>query len=193
MTHQSAVTVIAARFEGPLSKGADTSAAPKGATLSAAGTETDWTAQDGFPRRERTVRIWMAIWQDLDAAVSFVEARADHVPLLAQAAETTALLGVPFACHGDLNWSPDGNVSTLYPYLSTRPADLQPVLVMTSLGIGDPENGLVEFGQGVKAVREGFARNPAVLLDLPTLTTPTGDAVLGGGDGLLSAAVGFDA
>ena len=46
---------------------------------------------------------------------------------------------------------------------------MQPILVMTSLGIGDPGDGLVEFGQGVKAVRDGFAKNPSVLLDLNML------------------------
>ena len=82
---------------------------------------------------------------------------------------TIALLGVPFACHGQLNWSADGEVATLYPHLGKRPAQMQPILVMTSLGIGDPGDGLVEFGRGVKAVRDGFAKNPSVLLDLNML------------------------
>lgn len=40
---------------------------------------------------------------------------------------------------------------------------------MTSFCIGDPCDGLVEFRQGVKAVRDGFAKNPSVLLDLNML------------------------
>jgi len=166
---QSAVSVIAARFRSPLSRGDDTSASPAGASLSAAGTETNWNTEDGYARRERTVRVWMAIWADLAAAESYLSSRADQIPILAEAIETVALLGVPFRCHGDLNWSPDGDVSTLYPNLSGRPDNPRPILVMTTLGIGDPEDGLVEFGRGVTAVREGFAKNPAVLLDLNML------------------------
>jgi hypothetical protein len=163
------VTVIAARFNSPLTKGDDTSARPEGATLSAAGTETSWDTADGYPRRERTVRIWMAIWPHPGAAQAHISDRTERIPILADAAETIALLGVPFACHGNLNWSADGEVSTLYPHLGARPGPTQPILVMTSLGIGDPGDGLVEFGKGVKAVREGFARNPSVLLDLNML------------------------
>jgi hypothetical protein len=176
---QSAVTVIAARFRSPLSKGDDTSAPPAGVTLSAAGTETNWKTEDGFPRRERTVRVWMAIWTDPATAELYLSTREDRIPILAQATETVALLGLPFACHGHLNWSPDGDVSTLYPNLSKRPDGPRPVLVMTTLGIGDPEDGIVEFGRGVTAVREGFAGNPAVLLDvnmlpdLPMIDGPT--------------------
>jgi hypothetical protein len=161
--------VIAARFNRPLTRGDDTSVRPEGATLSAAGTETSWDTADGYPRRERTVRIWMAIWPDLGAAEAQLSDRSDHIPILAEATETIALLGVPFACHGNLNWSADGEVSSLYPHLGQRPGQSQPILVMTSLGIGDPGDGLVEFGKGVKAVREGFARNPSVLLDLNML------------------------
>jgi hypothetical protein len=179
MTQRSAVTVIAAQFDHPLSRGEDASAAPRNAALSAAGTETDWATVDGLPRRERTVRVWIAIWHDIAAATAYFRARADHIPILAQATEAVALLSVPFACHGNLNWSPDGNVATLYPGLSKRSDGTRPILVMTSLGIGDPEDGLVEFGRGVAAVREGFAKNPAVLLDinmlpdLPMIDGPT--------------------
>lgn len=179
MAQHSAVTIIAARFGHALSRGEDASAPPAGAALSAAGTETDWNTEDGLPRRERRVRVWMAIWQDADAARSFVAARADHIPILADATETVALVGLPFACHGALNWSPDGRVETLYPVLSKRPDGPQPILVMTSLGIGDPGDGLVEFGRGVASVRAGFAVNPAVLLDinmlpdLPMIDGPT--------------------
>jgi 1-acyl-sn-glycerol-3-phosphate acyltransferase len=175
----SAVSVIAARFNRPLTRGEDISARPTGATLSAAGTEISWDSADGYPRRERTVRIWMAIWPDLDAAEVHLADRGDRIPILAEATETIALLGVPFACHGNLNWSADGEVATLYPHLGQRPVQPQPILVMTSLGIGDPGEGLLEFGQGVQAVREGFAKNPSVLLDinmlpdLPMIDGPT--------------------
>ncbi|SIS97053.1 hypothetical protein SAMN05421759_10840 [Roseivivax lentus] len=179
MAPLSAVTVIAARFSRPLSRGEDASARPEGATLATAGTETSWDTADGYPRRERSVRIWMAIWPDPGAAEAHLSGRADHLPILAEASETIALLGIPFSCHGNLNWSADGDVSSLYPHLGKRPGQTQPILVMTSLGIGDPEDGLVEFGQGVKAVRDAFAKNPSVLLDmnmlpdLPVIDGPT--------------------
>jgi hypothetical protein len=179
MTLRSAVTIIAARFDHALRRGEDASPPPAGAALSAAGTETDWNTEDGLPRRERRVRVWMAIWQGLDAARSFADARSDDIPILATATGTVALVGVPFACHGDLNWSPDGTVATLYPGQSQRPDGTQPIPVMTILGIGDPGDGLVEFGRGVAAVRAGFAKNPAVLLDinmlpdLPMIDGPT--------------------
>jgi hypothetical protein len=51
MTQRSAVTVIAAHFDHPLSRGEDVSPAPRNAALSAAGTETDWATVDGLPRR----------------------------------------------------------------------------------------------------------------------------------------------
>lgn len=152
-----------------MSKGDDTSARPPGATLSAAGTETDWDTADGLPRRDRTVRIWMAIWPVRPGAAAHLAARSERMPILARTQEAVSLLGVPFACHGNLNWSADGPAATLYPNLGSRPEPGQPILVMTSLGIGAPADGLVDFGKGVQAVRAGFAQNPAVLLDLNML------------------------
>jgi len=78
-----------------------------------------------------------------------------------------------------LNWSHDGQAQSLYPHLSKRPDADAPVLVMTSLGIGDPSDGLIAFGQGVTAVRAAFADNPAVsmdanmLPDIPMIDGPT--------------------
>lgn len=175
----NAVTVIAARFDHLLGKGADTSVWPKGATLATAGTEVNWDTPDGFPRRARKIRIWIAIWPSQDTAQSYLDARTTHLPLLAEGVESLALLGVPFAVHGEVNWSPDGKATSLYPDLGQRPHGDGPVMVMTSLGLGDPRNGLVDFGKGVAQVRAAFAQNPAVLADinmladLPSIDGPT--------------------
>ncbi len=169
MTQCSAVTVIAARFDAPLSKGDDNSAHPDGARLSTAGTEIGWDTPDGMARRERHVRSWLSIWPDLDAALAFHRDHRNHLPILARATESVAMVGLPYACHGTLNWLPSGAAADLYPQLSKRPEKAGLVLVMTSLGIGNPQEGLVAFGQGVTAVRKAFAENPAVLMDVNML------------------------
>jgi hypothetical protein len=169
MASAHTVTIIAARFERQLGKGEDVSAHPEGASLAAAGTETLWNAEDGFPRRDRTVRVWFAVWPDPDTARAHFDARHGAIPLLSEATETAAILAQPFACHGEVNWSPDGQVATIYPALSARPGGEGPVLVITTLGVGNPADGLVEFGRGVTAVRAAFAENPAVYLDINLL------------------------
>ncbi len=179
MAKWNAVTILAGRFDGPLSKGDDRSTMPAGATLAAAGTEVAWDGPEGLARRVRDVRVWIALWPDLEAAQNYFSASADHPPILADAIEHTAILAVPFACHGELNWTPDGQAPTLYPNLASKPVGLGPVLVMTSLGLGPTQDGLREFGQGVQAVRAAYAKNPAVLMDvnmlpdLPMIDGPT--------------------
>ena len=176
---QNAVTILAGRFPDILSKGDDQSTMPVGATLATAGTEVRWDGPDGLARRVRDVRIWIALWPDLGDARAFFDATDQHPPVLAGAEEKIAVLAVPFACHGELNWTPDGQAQTLYPDLAKRPEKLGPVLVMTSLGLGQTEEGLRAFGRGVTAVRAAYAENPAVLMDvnmlpdLPIIDGPT--------------------
>lgn len=169
MTRHSAITIIAARFERALNKGEDASGHPEGASLFSGGTEVDWATEDGFPRRDRMVRIWLAIWPDPAQAADHHRERAQRIPILKQAVESLAVVCHPFACHGEANWAPGGQAPNLYPTLAPRPTDAPPVMVMTTLGIGDPKDGLVEFGQGVAAVRQAFAANPAVLADINML------------------------
>jgi hypothetical protein len=169
MASGNAATIIAARFSRQLGKGDDVTAHPDSALLATAGTETRWDAEDGYPRRDRTVRAWFALWPDLETARSYFEARTKGIPILAEAIETVAILGQPFACHGEVNWSPDGKATSVYPALAPRPKGEGPVMVVTTLGLGDPESGLVEFGRGVTAVRTAFAENPAVFLDVNLL------------------------
>jgi hypothetical protein len=169
MTLNSAVTIIAARYDRVLAKGEDTSGHPVGASLFSAGTETDWATETGFPRRDRTVRIWLAIWPDPEQAADYHADRLRRIPILSQAVESMSVVCHPFACHGEVNWAPGGKAANLYPVLARRPADISPILVMTTLGIGDPNDGLIEFGQGVTAVRKAFAENPAVIADMNML------------------------
>lgn len=169
MTSHSAVTIFAARFDRALGKGDDTSGHPKGATLFSGGTEVSWATEDGFACRDRTVRVWLTVWPNADLAQDHYDNRAQRIPLLSEAREAMAALCHPFACHGEVNWTPDGQAQTIYGALAPRPDKTPPILVMTSLGIGDPTDGLKEFGQGVTAVRQAFATNPDVALDINVL------------------------
>lgn len=169
MTEPNTLTLIAARFDRPLDKGEDSSGHPDGSVLASGGTEVDWNTVSGYPRRDRTVRIWVAIWRDRQAAQDYLDRRAGFLPILSSAVEHGALLTQPIACHGEVNWANDGTAAGLYTQLAPRQDKGGPIMVMTTLGLGDPDQGLVEFGKGVTQVRAAFAENPAVLLDINML------------------------
>ncbi|MEC7761192.1 MAG: hypothetical protein VX874_04665 [Pseudomonadota bacterium] len=175
-----AFTIISARFARDLTADDDQSAAPTGATMSMAGSEVDW-AETGMPSRRRTVRTWIAVWPDRDLARSYLDRRFEHIPLLAQAEEHWCGLMLPYQSHGDLNWLPEGTSTAVFDNLGPRPKPARPVFVMTTLGIGNPGEGMIAFGKGTRAVRQAFADLPAVILeqqllpdvqglDAPTLT-----------------------
>lgn len=170
MTAHSAVTVFAARYDRVLGRGEDSSHRPVGATFFSGGTEVNWATADGHPDRDRFVRVWLAVWPDAAMARDHYDGRNALIPILTEAKETVAVLCHPYACHGQVNWSEDGLALGLHPSLAPRPDGAPPIFVITTIGIGDPEDGLVAFGQGVTAVRQAFAQNPAVVMDINSLT-----------------------
>lgn len=179
MSKPNAVTIIAARFERALNKGEDASGHPDGAILASAGTEVDWDTPDGMPRRNRSIRVWLAVWPNANMAQDYMDRHEDFLPVMTDAIERFAMLARPVACHGEVNWAKDGQAPSLYSELAPRENKGGPILVMTTLGIGDPSEGLVEFGTGVTEVRKAFADNNAVLMDInmlhdiPLLDGPT--------------------
>lgn len=170
MTAHSAVTVSAARYDRALGRGEDSSHRPEGATFFSGGTEVSWATADGHPARDRSVWVWISVWPDAAMARDHYDGRNALIPILTEAKETVTVLCHPYACHGQLNWSEDRPALGLHPSLAPRPDGAQPIFVITTIGIGDPEDGLVAFGQGVTAVRQVFAQNPAVVMDINSLT-----------------------
>lgn len=173
-----AFTVISARFGHDLSASDDESGAPDGALFAMAGSEADWRDDGGFSRR-RDVRTWLALWPDRDAARRYLDQRLSRIPLLVRAEESWCGLLLPYATHGNVNWAPDGTSPSLFADLGPRPKPGRPILVLTTLGIAHPGEGLVQFARGTRAVREAFSDLPSVVLeelvlpDQPGLDGPT--------------------
>ena len=178
MTEHTCISVIVARFERPLNAGDDTSGFPNGALAANAGTEVAWL-DTGLPKRDRMIRVWFSLWPSQAAARNHFDTRLDHTPLLSSAVDTWAALAEPFASHGGVNWSPDGQMASLYPNFAANPSPDAPILVITTLGLNPTGTGFDVFGRQTTAVRKSFMQNPNVLAemqmlpDLPALDGPT--------------------
>lgn len=159
-----AFTIISARFPRDLSATDDTSVGPEGADFALAGSEVAWN-EAGLPSRNRTIRTWIALWPDRDAGRRFLKRRVENIPLLTQAEKLWSGLLLPYQSHGDLNWHPDGKAASVFHDLGPRPKSSRPVFVLTTLGIGNPGEGMIAFGKGTRAVRQAFSDLPSVILE----------------------------
>lgn len=168
MTASSCVATIAARFEAEVKPGDIPAAFPHGASAALSGTEVSWQS-NGRPRRDRRVRMWVSTWSNIERALDFLNRRDAHIPVLSEAEECLVALGAPFASRGEVNWSEDGRAESLFPTLWDDPGGDAPVMVMTTLGLVTQEEASGDFARANLAIRDAFATNPAVPVDLQML------------------------